>query len=34
MRFGQIPYYLVGEDEFPRQHWLMKPYPGQGIQEN
>lgn len=32
--FGQIPYYLVGDDAFPLQQWLMKPYPGQGIQEN
>ena len=32
--FCQIPYYLVGDDAFPLQQWLMKPYPGQGTQEN
>ena len=32
--FGQISYYLVGDDAFSLQQWLMKPYPGQGIQEN
>jgi len=32
--FGSIPYYLVGDDAFPLQQWLMKPYPGQGIQES
>ena len=32
--FSQIPYYLVGDDAFPLQQWLMKPYSGQGIQEN
>lgn len=31
---GLMPYYLVGDDAFPLQQWLMKPYPGQGIQEN
>ena len=29
--FGQIHYYLVGDEAFPLQKWLMKPYPGQGI---
>ena len=28
-----MPYYLVGDDAFPLQQWLMKPYPGQGIEE-
>ncbi|XP_057294525.1 uncharacterized protein LOC130623036 [Hydractinia symbiolongicarpus] len=32
--FGLMPYYLVGDDAFPLQQWLMKPYPGQGIKEN
>ena len=31
---GQIPYYLVEDDAFPLQQWLMKPYPGQGTQES
>ncbi|XP_057296815.1 uncharacterized protein LOC130625697 [Hydractinia symbiolongicarpus] len=32
--FGLMPYYLVGDDAFPLQQWLIKPYPGQGIREN
>ena len=32
--FGQILYYLVGDDAFPLQQWLMKHYPGQRIKEN
>lgn len=32
--YGLTPYYLVGDDAFPLQEWLMKPYPGQGIQES
>ena len=31
--YGLVPYYLVGDDAFPLQQWLMKPYPGQGIEE-
>ena len=32
--YGNIPYYLVGDEAFPLQSWLMRPYPGQGIAEN
>ena len=27
-----IPYYVIADDAFPLQDWLMKTYPGQGIQ--
>ena len=29
----QISYYLVGDDACPLQQWVIKPYPGQGIQK-
>lgn len=34
LNFGPVPYFLAGDDAFPLQQWLMKPYPGQGIQES
>ena len=29
----KVPYYLVGDEAFPLQSWLLRPYPGQGIPE-
>ena len=31
--FGKEPYFLVGDEAFPLQFWLLRPYPGQGILE-
>ena len=31
--FGKVPYFLVGDEAFPLQSWLLRPYPGQGIPE-
>ena len=31
---SEMPYFLVGDEAFPLQPWLMRPYPGQGIPEN
>ena len=31
--FGKVPYFLVGDETFPLQSWLLRPYPGQGIPE-
>ena len=29
----ELPYYLVGDDTFPLQPWLLRPYPGKNISE-
>ena len=29
----KVPYFLVGDEAFPLQSWLLRPYPGQGIPE-
>ena len=31
--FGKVPYFLVGDEAFPLQSWLLRPYPGQRIPE-
>ena len=31
--FGIVPFFLVGDEGFPLQDWLMRPYAGQGILE-
>ena len=31
--FEKVPYFLVGDEVFPLQAWLLRPYPGQGIPE-
>ena len=31
--FGKVPYFLVGDETFYLQSWLLRPYPGQGISE-
>ena len=30
---GKVPYFLVGDEAFPLQSWLLRPCPGQGIPE-
>ena len=32
--YGIVPYFLVGDEGFPLQEWLMRPYAGQGIPED
>ena len=32
--FGILPFFLVGEEGFPFQDWLMRTYVGQGIPED
>ena len=32
-QFGRVPYYMVGDEAFPLQPWLLRPFPGQGIPE-
>ena len=31
--FGKVPYFLVCDEAFPLQSWMLRPYPGQGIPE-
>ena len=31
---GNVPYYIVGDEAFPLQPWLLRPFPGQGIPED
>ena len=31
---GKIPYFIVGDEAFPLQPWLLRPFPGQGIPED
>ena len=31
--FGKVPYFLVGDQAFPLQSWLLRQYPGQGMPE-
>ena len=30
---GELPYFLVGDEAFPLQLWLLRPYPGHGLTE-
>ena len=32
-QYDPLPYFLVGDEIFPLKTWLMRPYPGKGIQE-
>ena len=32
--FNPLPYFLVGDDIFPLQNWLMRPFPGHQIHED
>ena len=29
----ELPHYLVGDEAFPLQSWLLRPYPGKSISE-
>ena len=31
--FRKVSYFLVGDEAFRLQSWLLRPYPGQGIPE-
>ena len=31
---GKLPYFIVGDEAFPLQSWLLRPFPGQGIPED
>ena len=31
--FGKVPFFLVSDETFPLQSWLLRIYPAQGISE-
>ena len=31
---GKLPYFIVGDEAFPLQSWLLRPFPGRGIPED
>ena len=31
---GKLPYFIVGDEAFPLQSWLLRPFPGQRIPED